>query len=169
MLKEFTKAYQHLIYYGAFLKSPLLLLLRLYWGWAFMSGAVEKLQNIDKFANFLTQSHIIFPHFNAYLVSYLEFFGGLCLFLGLASRLAAIPLTIVMLVAYSTVHFEGLKALFTHPSVFVGEAPFNFLLTCLLVLAFGPGRFSFDYYFERWAFHKAQPIPTHQHLPDDKG
>lgn len=165
MLKKLTHAYQYLIYYGPFLKSPILLFCRLYWGWAFMQEGIEKLQDVDKFANFLENSHFLFPYFDTYLVGYTEFFGGLCLLLGFASRLAAIPLIIDMVVAYATIHLSALKALFSHPSQFVGEVPFNFLLTSLLVLAFGPGRFSIDYLLERFMFHRAQAIPTHQHLP----
>lgn len=167
MLKTLTKAYQYLIFWGAFLKSPLLLLCRLYWGWGFFMSGWEKLQDIDKFAQSLENWHFIFPHFSAHLAGYVEFFGGLFLLIGFASRLVAIPLIIQMFVAYFLAHREALKAVFTQPSLFVGESPFNYLLVSLLVLAFGPGRFSVDYLLERWVFHRAQAIPTHQHMPHD--
>lgn len=163
MLRSLTKAYQYLIYFGGFLKSPLLLLCRLFWGFGFMYVGWDKLQDIDKFAKSLEGMHVFAPYFNAYMVSYLEFFGGLCLFLGFASRLVAIPLIIEMLFAYLIAHSDAID--FWHPSKFVEASPFNYLLVSFLVLAFGPGRFALDYVLEKWVFHKAQGIPTHQHLP----
>jgi putative oxidoreductase len=158
-----TKAYQALIYYGGFLKSPLLLILRLYWGTLFMLAGWGKLIDIDKFKEGLAQHGFPFEHFLAYLVGYTEFLGGICLILGLASRLVAIPLIITMVTAYATVHVEAVKAFFQDPTLLVAEPPFNFLLTALLVLAFGPGRFSIDYMLEKYLFNRAESFPKHQH------
>lgn len=168
MLKNFTKAYQALIFFGGFLKSPILLLCRLYWGALFVAAGWEKLHDIPHFAQLLQTYHFPAPNLMASIAAGCEFFGGLCLMLGFATRLAAIPLIIVMLTAYSTVHVESLHQFFQKPSVFVAEAPFNFLLTTLLVLAFGPGRFSIDYMLEKWLFSRAEAIPKHQHFPREK-
>lgn len=162
-----TKAYQYLIFFGGFLKSPLLLFCRLYWGWNFLYAGWNKLQDIDKFTQNLENLHMIFPQFSAYLGGYVEFIGGLFLLIGFASRLIAIPLIIQMGMAYFLAHYESIAALFSNPSLFVTAPPFNFLLTALFVLAFGPGRFSVDYILEKWIFHRAQSIPTHQHMPHD--
>ncbi len=145
MLTALTKAYQYLIYLGGFLKSPLLLLCRLYWGVLFMGAGWGKLVEIDKFADILHKLNFPYEHFFAYLAAGTEFIGGLCLILGFASRLVAIPLIITMITAYATAHVESLRTFFYNPSTFVSEAPFNFLLICLFILAFGPGRFSLDY------------------------
>jgi putative oxidoreductase len=164
MLKSITKAYQGLIFFGGLLKSPILLLCRLFWGALFVAAGWEKLSNIPHFAQLLETYHFPAPTLMAYLAACSEFFGGLCLLFGFASRLAAIPLIITMLTAYSTVHVEALKSFFKNPSLFTAEAPFNFLLTALLVLAFGPGRFSIDYMLEKWLFSRSEDIPKHQHL-----
>ncbi len=164
MLKNLTKAYQALIFVGGLLKSPILLLCRLYWGWLFVAAGWEKLNTISQFAQLLENYHLHAPTFMAYLAALTELIGGFCLLIGFASRLAAIPLIVTMLTAYSTVHVQALAALFEKPSLFVAEAPFNFLLTCLIILAFGPGRFSVDYMLERWLFSHAEEIPKHQHL-----
>lgn len=161
MLTSFTRAYQYLIFYGGYLKSPLLLLCRLFWGWGFVLAGWSKLIDIDTFAKDLEGMHLVAPHFQAYLVGYTEFFGGICLLLGFASRLVAIPLIVEMLIAYALAHRDALTSF----GAFVEASPFNFLLTSFLVLAFGPGRFSIDYMLEKWVFHRAQPIPKHQHLP----
>ncbi len=167
MWKTLTKAYQHLIFFSGYLKSPLLLLCRLYWGWGFLMAGWNKLLDIDKFAQSLEQMHMFAPHFSAYLGGYVELIGGLFLLIGFASRLVAIPLIIQMIFAYFLAHHEALVALFGNPGVFVAASPFNYLLISLLILAFGPGRFSVDYFAEKWLFHRAQGIPNHQHLPHD--
>jgi putative oxidoreductase len=164
MLKNLTRAYQALIFFGGLLKSPILLLCRLYWGWLFIAAGWEKLNNISQFATLLEQHGFFSPTILAYLAALTEFIGGLCLLVGFASRLAAIPLMIVMLTAYLTVHAEAAQALFRMPSIFVADVHFNLLLTTLLILAFGPGRFSIDYMLERWLFSRAEEIPKHQHL-----
>lgn len=155
MLNAFIKGYESLILFGSILKSPILFICRLYWGWLFAQSGLSKLLDIETFAQFLTELHFYYPHFHAYLAAGTEFFGGVCLVLGFASRLAAIPLAITMLTAYLTAHYEAVTAIFYEPSRFVAEAPFNFLLVSLLVFAFGPGRISIDYFLEKYVFKKA--------------
>lgn len=155
MGRKIKRLYHYLVLFGGLLKSPVLLLCRLYWGWLFFHAGLDKLRHNDVFAEFLSSLHFPFPLFQAYIAGGIECIGGLCLMAGLASRLVAIPLAIVMLTAYSTVHSESLRAIFNDPSLFVAEAPFNFLLTTLIVLAFGPGRFSLDYLLEKWVFRTA--------------
>jgi putative oxidoreductase len=153
-MNALERAYHTLIFLAGFLQSPLLLICRLYWGGLFVIAGWQKLGDISHFSQLLDNYHIAFPCFTAYLVSLTELIGGLCLFLGLGARLAAIPLIITMTTAYFTVHIASIHVLFQKPSVFVAESPFNFLLTSLLVLAFGPGRFSIDFLLERAFFSK---------------
>lgn len=153
----FIHAYQTLIFFGSMLASPLLLICRIYWGILFMKAGYTKLADISHLSNYLESMNFIYPHFQAYLAAAIEFFGGLCLVLGFASRLVAIPLVIVMLTAYSTAHVDAVKVFFGDPSQFVSQAPFNYLLTCLLVLAFGPGLFSIDYFLETKYFSEEMP------------
>lgn len=49
-----------------------------------------------------------------------------------------------MIVAYFTADHEALKSIFSETDKFTSATPFLFLLTALLVLAFGPGAFSVD-------------------------
>ena len=146
--------YGILIKAGSLLRSPLLLLCRLYWGWLFFLAGLGKLGNIAGFTPFLESMGIPLPVFNAYLVGIVEMFGGLCLILGLGSRLAALLLAFTMFMAYYLADTASLKALFHDPALFVSAAPFQFLLASLMVLAFGPGRFSLDYILEKWVFKK---------------
>ena len=78
-----------------------------------------------------------------------ECFGGLLLLAGLASRLISIPLAFTMCVAYATAEHEALAGIFKDPDKFTGATPFLFLLTVLIVLAFGPGVFSLDWLIGR--------------------
>ena len=126
------------------LRSPLLLLLRLIFGWGLFQTGKGKLENIERFTNFLATLHIPMPSANAHFVASLECVGGLLLLLGLASRLICIPLTINFIVAYLTADREAVVNFFKDQDAFTGAAPFLYLLTSLIVLAFGPGFFSID-------------------------
>jgi putative oxidoreductase len=49
-----------------------------------------------------------------------------------------------MIVAYITGDREGLLSVFSDPDKFYAAAPYTFLIASLLVLIFGPGKFSLD-------------------------
>jgi putative oxidoreductase len=75
--------------------------------------------------------------------------GGFLLALGLASRLPSLLLVGDMLVAYITADRAALLSFFSDPDKFVAAAPCTFLCASLLILIFGPGRFSVDMWIER--------------------
>ena len=75
--------------------------------------------------------------------------GGLLLIVGLVSRVIALPLIVVMLVAYATADREALLAVFSDPDQFTSAAPFLFFLTCVIIFAAGPGKFSLDAWLKR--------------------
>lgn len=137
------------------LRSPLLLVLRLMFGWELFQTGKGKLENIDRFTNFLTHLHIPMPAANAHFVASLECVGGLLLLLGLASRLICIPLTINFIVAYLTADKEAVVNFFKDQDAFTSAAPFLYLLVSLLVLAFGPGFFSIDEWIGRMRHKRA--------------
>jgi putative oxidoreductase len=145
------KYYLKLIAIGSSLQSLFLLLMRLTWGHQFLLAGWTKFQNLEGVIVFFAKIGIPFPTFHAILVALFEFLGGLCLLLGFASRLAAIPLIFIMFVAYGAAHSHP----FTHfaflkdPSLLVREAPFPFLLTALIVFIFGPGRLSIDAWLKK--------------------
>jgi putative oxidoreductase len=145
MKTSIEKIYQVFIRAANCLQCPLLLAMRLYWGWAFFQTGKGKLMNLDRTTGFFESLHIPMPHLNAIIAGSTECFGGLLLMLGLASRLISIPLIFTMIIAYVTADSEALHAIFSDPDKFVSAAPFQFLLTALIVLAFGPGRISLDW------------------------
>ena len=146
--------YLGIIAVGDFLQSFLLLAVRLFWGWQFFLAGSGKLGNIDHVIEFFTTLHIPFPGINAYVASCTECFGGLCLLVGFASRLVAIPLAFTMIIAYLTADIEAVRAIFENPLDFTHKSPFNFLLAALIVLCFGPGKFSVDALLKRFVFKK---------------
>lgn len=126
------------------LQSPVLLIVRLYWGIAFAQTGFGKLMNLDRTAGFFDSLGIPLPHLNAIAAGATEFFGGVLLALGLFARPAALPLIFTMAVAYGTAHREELGQILSNPDQFTGADPFLFLLASVIVLAFGPGRWSAD-------------------------
>ncbi len=133
------------------LQAPLLLIVRLYWGWSFTQTGWGKLMNLERTAGYFESLHLPWPKLNALAAGSVECFGGLLLALGLFARPAAVPLVFTMIVAYATADHEAVRAIFSDPEQFTGAAPFPFLLAALVVLAFGPGRFSLDALMSRKA------------------
>lgn len=126
------------------MQSALLLVLRLYFFWQLFLTGKGKLANIEKVSEFFGSLGIPLPTLNAYFIGSLECFGGLLLIIGLASRPLALLIVISMTVAYVTADFEAVSSIFSDPDKFVKADPFPFLLTALIVFAFGAGRFSVD-------------------------
>lgn len=130
-----------LIVIGNYLHSPLLLVIRLFWGVLFFLTGLGKLHNIDTVITFFHSLNIPLTTFSAYLVAFIEFVGGVLLVVGFASRLIAIPLMLTMIIALFAAHTT-----FLTPSNIVTEAPFTFFFAALLIFVFGPGKFSIDHY-----------------------
>jgi putative oxidoreductase len=142
--------YQFIIKLGNLLQSPLLLAIRLYWGVQFAISGYGKFLNIQQVIGFFDGLNIPFPTISAYLAAGTELVGGICLVIGLASRLVSIPLIFTMLVAYIAADPESIRSIFSDPQHFVSRTPFLFLYTSLIILAFGPGIFSVDAFLKRF-------------------
>ena len=127
-----------------YLQSPFLLAIRLYWGWQFAQTGWGKMHNIAKITGFFMSLNIPFPAFNAHFISGLEFFGGLLLILGLASRLTGFLLAANILVAYWTADHDAFISVFSDPGKFYIADPYTFLFASLMVLVFGAGALSID-------------------------
>ena len=161
IIDRLSRWYQLLVRAASNCQSALLLAIRLYWGWQFCQTGWGKLHNLSQVSEFFGSLGIPFPMFNATLAGATECFGGLFLLLGVASRLAAIPLIFTMIVAYATADKEAVQAIFSDPDKFVTATPFLFLLASAIVLVFGPGKVSVDYAIERYlARKKATPQST---------
>jgi len=109
----------------------------------------DKLENINTVIGYFTKLGIMYPDINAYVVGATECFGGILILAGLASRLAAVPVTIAMAGAYWLGDRDAVLNIWGHPDKFVKAAPFPFFLAALIILCFGPGWFSLDAIFGR--------------------
>ena len=144
MIETAERLCRLLIQAASSLQSPLLLLIRLYWGWQFAQTGWGKLQDTEKVTQFFTSLGIPAPALNAYFVTWLELVGGILLFVGLGSRLIALLLATDMVVAYITADREALFSVLSDPGKFYAASPYTFLFASILILVFGPGRWSLD-------------------------
>ena len=143
-MKILLRLYTRFAALASHLQSPLLLAVRLYWGWQFIQTGWGKLHNLAGITSFFASLNIPFPACNAYFVSGLEFFGGMLLILGLGTRFIGLLFTFSMFVAYYTADHAALASIISNPGKFYAADPYTFLCAALLVLIFGPGLFSAD-------------------------
>ena len=138
------RLYRMLISAASGLQNPFLLLIRLAWGYQMHIAGHGKLHDLAKVTGFFTQLGIPLPGANAIFISVLEFTGGILFALGLGSRLIALLFAADMVVAYVLADREALMSIFRDPDKFYAAAPYTFLFAALIVLIFGPGKFSLD-------------------------
>lgn len=129
---------------GGWLQAPLLLVVRLYWGWSFAQTGWGKLTHLDRTTEFFASLGLPAAKLNAIAAGTTECAGGVLLALGLLTRFASPALIAVMAMAYYTADHEALVGIFRDPDKFTGADPFLFLFAAVIVFAFGPGRLSLD-------------------------
>jgi len=128
----------------SYLQSPFLLLVRLYWGWQLAESGWGKLHHLSGVAEYFGTLGLPMPAQMAVFIACVEFFGGIFLTLGLASRITGLVLTVNMIMAYVIGDHEALFSFFSDPDKFIAAAPFAFLIVALIVLIFGAGKISVD-------------------------
>ena len=134
---------------SASLQSPFLLFVRLYWGWQFAQSGWGRLHNLGRATDFFASLGLPAPHATVVFISLLELVGGILLIAGLGTRLTGLFLAGDMIGAYLLSDRDALAAIITNPGKFYGADPYTFLFASVILLAFGPGRFSIDYLFFR--------------------
>jgi putative oxidoreductase len=128
----------------SYLQSPFLLLVRLYWGWQLAQSGWGKLHHLSNVGEYFATLGLPMPAQMAVFIACVEFFGGIFLALGLASRITGLVLTVNLTMAYVIGDREALFSIFSDPDKFAAAAPFAFLVVSLIVLIFGGGRISAD-------------------------
>jgi putative oxidoreductase len=141
---QLLKVYRRIVSGLSTLQSPMLLAVRLYWGFQFAQTGWGKLHNLAKITGFFASLNLPVPGFTAPAVSLLEFVGGILLMLGLFSRPVAFLLACNMFVAYWTADHDALTSVFSDPGKFYVADPYTFLFASLIVLIFGAGFFAVD-------------------------
>ena len=118
------------------------LLTRLLVGITFFYTGQGKLQNLDRTATFFADLGIPFAAANALFTSSLEFIGGICLMLGLGTRIFSLLLSSTMIVALLTADKANFIAKF--PAELTDVSPVVLLTLLVWLLLYGPGRLSID-------------------------
>ena len=144
-----VRAFSLLTGIGNSLQTPLLLAVRLYWGWQFAQTGWGKLHNIPHVTEFFMSLGIPAPGLNAWVVALMEFVGGIVLIVGLGSRVTGLALSVDMIVAYVAADRQALAAIFSDPGKFYNADPYTFLFASLLVFIFGPGKLALDFLLSR--------------------
>src|SRR5580700_574579 len=128
----------------SYLQSPFLLFVRLNWGWQLAQSGWGKLHHLSNVGEYFAALGLPMPAQMAVLIACVEFFGGIFLALGLASRITAMVLTVNLSMAYIIGDSDALLSFFSDPDKFTAAAPFAFLMVSLIVLIFGAGKISLD-------------------------
>jgi putative oxidoreductase len=123
---------------------PGYMLIRLILGYVFLVAGLQKFIFPDDMGpGRFVEMGFPAPEFTAYFVGFFETLGGLFILIGLASRLAAIPLAIVMVVAIITTKFPQFSDgfwTFAHAA----RLDISMFLTSIFVIYNGSGKNSFD-------------------------
>ena len=113
---------------------------RLTVGWVFLQTGWGKLHNLEKVVGFFTSLGLPAPAFQARLVACTEVVCGALILLGLATRVASIPLIITMIVALAT----ALRADIHSLGDLFGTSEFLYIALLLWLGAYGAGPISLD-------------------------
>jgi putative oxidoreductase len=134
------------------LQSPLLLTIRLYWGWQFAQDGWGKLTHLSRVTEFFASLNLPAPGMTALMEALIEFIGGILFGAGIAARLVSLVLFVNMTVAYLSVPDDrvSFSHMISNPSDFYGASPYTYWFAALLILVLGPGRFAVDTVAGRW-------------------
>lgn len=128
------------------MKDGAILILRIGLGAIFIAHGLQKAfgmfdgSGIDGFAGMLSGMGITPATTWAYIVAYVELIGGICVILGLFTRVASFLLLIVMVMATAKIHFAN--------GFFLAKGGFeyNLALACMsaALILYGPGTLSIN-------------------------
>jgi putative oxidoreductase len=143
-VEQIRKLYAFAVRGASVLQSPLLLFVRVYWGWQLAQNGWGKLHNLGHVTEFFSSLSLPAPGATAIFVSTIEFIGGIMLALGLLARFFGLVITIDMLMAYIMADREALFSIISNPDKFTAADPYTTLFAALLILIFGPGKIALD-------------------------
>ena len=136
------------------------LLTRLVVGITFYGTGRGKLGGLDKLTGFFTDLGIPFPGANAVFIATLEFVGGICIILGLGTRIFSFLLSCTMVVALLTADKDTLIGKF--PFDLTDVTSFTLLVFLIWLVLYGPGPVSVDRFLGKWlglnAKSEEQPV-----------
>jgi len=145
-MSTIAKLYAHFARLLSYLECPLLLAIRLYWGFQFAQDGWGKLTHLARVTHFFASLNLPAPGATAALVATVELAGGILFFAGFASRLVSLVLFVNMTMAYLSVPDDRVNFfhILSNPSDFYGATPYTYWFAALLILVLGPGWVSID-------------------------
>jgi putative oxidoreductase len=126
-------------------------------GLLFLLDGWAKLHNLPTVTAYFQELHIPAPGVNAAFVAGTQLVCGGLLVVGLATRLAALPLIGCMCVAILTAKLKSVTSLYD----FVGLDEFTYIVVLVMIAIIGPGEISADHYL----FRKRQPTASDSQAP----
>lgn len=109
---------------------------RVFVGLAMASHGYSKLMGMKGFIGFLTKMGVPAPEFTAALVMLVELLGGILIAIGWKTRISSFMVMVTMITAAFLAHGADPFA--------KKEKALLYAATCLILMAFGPGKFSLD-------------------------
>lgn len=140
---------QHLTWLGP-------LFARITVGWVFLWSGWGKLNDLPRITENFIGWGIPFPHVLTPLTACIEFCGGICLLLGLLTRISAGALGVTMIVAIKAARWSEVDSLET----LLGFDEFEYLALFLWLAIAGSGALSLDHLLQRWYERSAQAGAT---------
>jgi putative oxidoreductase len=129
------------------------LLMRIVVGYVFMLTGWAKLNNLPQMIQNFTEWGVPFPHILTPFASAVECFGGVMLMLGLFTRIPAVMLAFVMVVAIKVAKWGDVDSLET----FLGFEEITYMAAFLWLAAVGPGPISLDRLILNMTGHSKEP------------
>ncbi len=145
------------------LQSPVLLILRLTWGWQLCESGYGHLTHIQRTIDAFKGWGVPLPGINVYISGVTELVGGSLLILGLATRYISLPLVFNFIVAIAAASRTDIADAFRQKGfldawdTIINDSAFPFLMLAMIMLAFGPGAFSLDRAIGKWRFRRTPP------------
>lgn len=131
------KTYDRLVCGLGYLDAVPLLIARIFIGWAFIPGGWAKLHNLPFFIDRFREWGIPAPEIQAPFAASCELLFGSAVLIGLFTRLSAIPLIVIMIVAIVKVQWANLSAPYHLDLLDLSEAMYIGFLLWLVVRGAG--------------------------------
>jgi len=136
-------------------------LARLLVGLVFLTSGWGKLHGLDQVTDYFTELGLPMPAFQARLASTTELVCGGLLLLGLATRFAAVPLVVTMIVAIRTALWEQVDGLVS----LVGLLEFAYVALLCWLACEGAGPLSLDWLLSKLAGRDSEDVVTAAPVP----
>jgi putative oxidoreductase len=160
MMRLGRSVYGRFVWLANCARSPLLLAIRLYWGWQFAQDGWGKLHHLSRVTEYFTSLNLPAPGATALGVSIIELVGGILLAAGIGSRLIALILFVNMTVAFWVAEKETFLGVLSSPDKFQAADAYNYWFAALLILILGPGLFAVDTLIGRWMSRRDSGVKT---------